>query len=51
MHDLRLIVQVKKEAPALAEVKMTAKIQRRRLGLVPYRADLPKQLRTIPLSA
>jgi hypothetical protein len=49
MHDLRLIAQVRQGVPALAEVLMTAKIQRRALGLVPYRAILPDQLRTIPL--
>jgi hypothetical protein len=49
MHDLRLIAQVRRGMPALAEVIMTAKIQRRRVGLVPYRALLPERLRTIPL--
>jgi hypothetical protein len=49
MHDLRLIAQVRQGAPALAELIMTAKIQRRRVGLVPYRALLPERLRTIPL--
>jgi len=49
MHDLRLIAQVRQGMPALAEVIMTAKIQRRRVGLVRYRAVLPERMRTIPL--
>lgn len=49
MHDLRLIAQVRQGVPALAEVMMTAKIRRRAAGVVPYRALLPEQLRTIPL--
>jgi hypothetical protein len=49
MHDLRLIAQVRQGVPALAEVMMTAKIRRHAVGLVPYRAALPEQLRTIKL--
>ena len=50
MHDLRLIAQVQRGVPAVAEIIMTAKIRRRVAGLVPYRAILPDRLRTIPLS-
>jgi hypothetical protein len=49
MHDLRLIAQIQQGVPALAEVMMTAKIRRRAAGLVPYRAVLPEQIRTIQL--
>jgi hypothetical protein len=49
MHDLRLIAQVPHGVPAVAELIMTAKIRRRLAGIVPYRAALPEQLRTIPL--
>jgi hypothetical protein len=51
MYDLRLIAQVRQGVPALAEVMMTAKIQRRAVGVITYRAALPEQLRTIPLPA
>lgn len=49
MHDLRLIAQIPRGVTALAEVMMTAKIRRRAVGIVPYRAVLPDELRTIPL--
>ena len=51
MHDLRLIAQIPRGTPALAEVMMTAKIRRRAVGLVPYRAVLPDHLRKISLPA
>jgi hypothetical protein len=51
MHDLRLIAQAPRGVPTVAQLIMTAKIRRRLAGIVPYRAALPEQLRTIPLPA
>ena len=50
MHDLRLIAQVPRGVPTVAELSMTAKIRRRFVGIVPYRAVLPEKLGTIPLA-
>jgi hypothetical protein len=50
MHDLRLVARFPADIPVTADVLMSAKIQRRVAGLIPYRAILPPQLSKIPLS-
>ncbi|MEV6318047.1 hypothetical protein [Streptomyces sp. NPDC051776] len=46
-ESLALIVRVPAGVPALAHITMAATIKQRRLGLIPYRAELPAALRTV----
>ncbi|WP_030746965.1 hypothetical protein [Streptomyces sp. NRRL S-31] len=46
-ESLALIVRVPADVPALAHITMAATVKQRRLGLIPYRAELPPTLRTI----
>ena len=48
-ETLALIVRVPAGAPARAEIMMSASVKQRRLGLIPYRAELPSAVRTIHL--
>jgi len=47
MHDLRMIIRSPAGLPAVAEMKITAKIRRKVAGIVPYRAQLPERLRLV----
>jgi hypothetical protein len=47
MHDLGLIVRAPTQAVGSLEVRMTAEIQRRLAGIVPYQAQLPPELRLV----
>ena len=49
MNDLRLVARCPAGVPVTADVRMSAKVQRRAAALVPYRAVLPPQLGEIPL--
>lgn len=49
MHDIRLVARCPAGVSAIADVRMSAKVQRRAARLVPYRAILPPQLGEIPL--
>jgi hypothetical protein len=49
MHDVRVIVRGLAGSPAAADIRMSAKIQSRLAGVIPYRATLPESLRTVPL--
>ncbi|MFF2727601.1 hypothetical protein ACFVS9_06815 [Streptomyces sp. NPDC058008] len=46
-ESLTLIVQVPAGVPAQAHITMAATVKQRRLGMIPYRAKLPRALRTI----
>ncbi|WP_406125099.1 hypothetical protein OHQ89_24250 [Streptomyces canus] len=46
-ESLALIVRVPAGVPARAHITMAATVKQRRLGLIPYRAELPPALRTI----
>ncbi|MCX5341904.1 hypothetical protein [Streptomyces atratus] len=46
-ESLALIVRVPTGVPARAHITMAATVKQRRLGLIPYRAELPPALRTI----
>jgi len=48
-ESLALIVRVPAGVPALAHITMATTVKQRRLGLIPYRAELPPALRTIDL--
>ncbi len=50
MHDLRLVARFPAGTPVTADVLMSAKVQRRAAGVIPYRAALPPRLSQIPLS-
>jgi hypothetical protein len=50
MHDLRLVARCPAGIPVTADVLMSAKVQRRAAGLIPYRAVLPPKLSKIPLT-
>lgn len=49
MHDIRLVARCPAGMAVTADVLMSAKVQRRAGGLVPYRAVLPPQLAALPL--
>ncbi|MFJ7059969.1 hypothetical protein ACIQVA_19990 [Streptomyces microflavus] len=46
-ESLALIVRLPTSVPARAHITMAATVKQRRLGLIPYRAELPPALRTI----
>ncbi|MYT24314.1 hypothetical protein GTW69_29200 [Streptomyces sp. SID7760] len=46
-ESLAVIVRTPAGAPAQAHITVAATVKRRRLGLIPYRAELPPALRTI----
>ncbi|RSS36443.1 hypothetical protein [Streptomyces sp. WAC08241] len=48
-ESLALIVRTPAGAPARAHVTVAATVRQRRLGLIPYRAELPPALRTVTL--
>jgi hypothetical protein len=50
-EELTIVVRKPAGVPARADISLAATIRHRRLGLIPYRADLPPVLRTVELSA
>ncbi|GEM_PF-2190886 len=48
-EPLTLMVKIPAGLPAYAHVSIAATIKQRRLGLIPYRAELPPELQTIDL--
>lgn len=41
LHRLAMVVRVPREAPAQGHVSLSASVQRKRLGLIPYRGTFP----------
>jgi hypothetical protein len=48
-EELTIVVKTPAGIPARADVTVAATIKHRRLGLIPYRADLPPVVRTVDL--
>lgn len=51
VHHLRLVARTSARVACRADLALAAKRRERRLGLVPYRADIPAAVRTVRLSA
>ncbi|MEO3773986.1 hypothetical protein [Micromonospora sp. B9E7] len=50
-EELTIVVKTPAGTPARADVTVAATVKHRRLGLLPYRADLPPVVRTVDLPA